>query len=86
MYDYLPYVKYLLLLVCAVLLYLALVRPMVKTLRREALPGRQQAPEELEGGYEPGTKALDGPAQLRSEVADHSVTPAQVVKTWLKEG
>ena len=85
-YDYIPYIKYLLLLVCAVLLYLALVRPMVKTLRQEALP-RQEAPAELEGAYGgQEARALDGPAMLRNEVANHSVTPAQVVKTWLREG
>jgi flagellar M-ring protein FliF len=83
LYDYVPYVKYLLLLICAVLLYLALVRPMVKTLRREALPPE---PAALEEGSAQEAKALDGPARLRSEIANSSVTPAQVVKAWLKEG
>lgn len=85
-YDYLPYAKYLVLAVCAVLVYLALIRPLVKTL------GRQTGPSY--GGYAPELAdesagqggALDAPAQLRGEIGQHSVTPAQVVKTWLKEG
>jgi len=85
LYDYLPYFKYLLLLICAVLLYLALVRPMVRTMRREALP-RETTVDEIEGAYGQETKALDSPAKLRRELGDYSVSPAQVVKTWLKEG
>lgn len=85
LYDYLPYFKYLLLLVCAVLLYLALVRPMVKTLKRAALPV-ESGPSEYEEPYGQETKALDSPAKLRKELNDFSVSPAQVVKTWLREG
>jgi flagellar M-ring protein FliF len=85
-YDYVPYVKYLLLLVCAVLLYLALVRPMVKTLRQEALPPAPATAGALEDAGAHEAVALDGPAKLRLEIANSSVTPAQVVKTWLKEG
>jgi hypothetical protein len=87
LYDYVPYVKYLLLLICAVLLYLALVRPMVKTLRQEALPPAPATAGALEdGGAHEAAAALDGPAKLRHEISNSSVTPAQVVKTWLKEG
>lgn len=85
-YDYLPYIKYLVVLVCAVLLYLALLRPMVKTLRGEAGVHRQGNAPELANSYEEEPMALDSPARLRRELENSSVTPAQVVRTWLKEG
>ncbi|MBW1778358.1 MAG: flagellar M-ring protein FliF [Deltaproteobacteria bacterium] len=87
LYEYLPYVKYLLLVICAVLLYLMLVRPVIRTLRGEAvLPppgGVAELPEES-GSRD--TKALDAAMRLRKELEDFSVTPAQVVKAWLREG
>ncbi|MGM0452550.1 MAG: flagellar basal-body MS-ring/collar protein FliF [Thermodesulfobacteriota bacterium] len=85
-YDYVPYVKYAVLLFCALLVYLALVRPMIKTLRGEAVQyNRTVAELEDELGAD-DTKALDPPATLRRELADSSVTPTQVIRTWLKEG
>jgi len=86
-YDYLPYAKYILLLICALLVYLALVRPMIRTLRGQVVAQQQQYAAELPDAYgHQQTKALDAPTALRGELDSFSVTPAQVVKAWLKEG
>lgn len=86
LYDYLPYIKYLVLAVCALLVYLALLRPMIKTLRGETKTHPESTALELAGGFAEDAQALDPPARLRKELENFSVTPAQVVKTWLKEG
>jgi flagellar M-ring protein FliF len=87
LHDYLPYAKYILLLICAFLIYLALVRPMIRTLRGQAVAQQPQYATELPDAYgHQQTKALDAPAALRGELDSFSVTPAQVVKAWLKEG
>lgn len=84
-HDFLPYIRYLVLLVFALLLYLVLLRPIIKTLRTESVQYNQTV-YELEGEYEARQKALDPPAKLRNELADSQVTPTQVIRTWLKEG
>ncbi|MCF8107794.1 MAG: flagellar M-ring protein FliF [Desulfohalobiaceae bacterium] len=84
-YAYIPYIKYLLLLVSAVLLYLILIRPLLKTLRSESVQYNKTVTE-VEGELDQEPKALDPPARLRQELAQSSITPTQVIKTWLKEG
>jgi flagellar M-ring protein FliF len=84
-YDYIPYVKYLILLFCAVLLYKVLIHPVLKTLRGESVMYNKTV-KELEHEYSQNTKALDPPAGLRRELEEKSVTPTQVIKAWLKEG
>ncbi len=86
LYEYLPYAKYIVLAIFALLVYLALIRPMVKTLRGEVGRGRDRWYPEIadESGAEGGEH--DAPAKLRRELDHYSVTPAQVVKAWLKEG
>lgn len=86
LYDYLPYAKYLLLVICAILLYLVLLRPVIKTLRGETGAYSYRDFPELpdESGQDSGS--LDSSARLRRELENSSVTPTQVVRTWLKEG
>ena len=84
-YAYLPYVKYLILLMCAALLYWVLIRPLMKTLRSETVRYNKTV-SEVEGELEQERKALDPPARLREELAQSAVTPTQVIRTWLKEG
>ncbi len=85
-YDYLPYAKYPVLAILAFIIYLALIRPIVKTLSAEYLPAERRE-SEIEGTPEQEPKkALDSPERLKQELDSFSVTPAQVVKTWLKEG
>jgi len=84
-YEYLPYFKYLVWLVCAGLLYFLLIRPMIRTLKGASVPYNKTVAE-LEDQFAQGRLALDSPAKLRMELGNYSVTPAQVIKTWLKEG
>jgi flagellar M-ring protein FliF len=83
--DFIPYLKYLLLFVCAVLLYRILIRPMVKTLQGESIMHNKTV-RQLEHENVQEIKALDPPARLRQELEEKSVTPTQVIKAWLKEG
>lgn len=86
-HDYLPYVRYAVLLAVALLLYFIVLRPVIRTVKGESFQYNKTVHElEYEQAQAPGKQALDSPARLRSELADTSVTPAQVVKTWLKEG
>jgi flagellar M-ring protein FliF len=84
-YDYIPYIKYLALIFCAVLLYRFLIRPVLKTLRGESIMYNKTV-KQLEHENVQEMKALDPPARLRQELAQNSVTPTQVIKAWLKEG
>ncbi|WP_305045785.1 flagellar basal-body MS-ring/collar protein FliF [Geoalkalibacter sp.] len=88
-WQFWPLIKYALLALGAVLVYLKLVRPMVKTIKSEAkLVEHYKTVQELETemgqtGMLPGPK--DPLAQMRNEVLAGQATPAQVIKTWLKE-
>jgi flagellar M-ring protein FliF len=84
-YDYIPYIKYLALIFCAVLLYRFLIRPVLKTLRGESIMYNKTV-KQLEHENVKEMKALDPPARLRQELEQNSVTPTQVIKAWLKEG
>ena len=83
--DFIPWIKYLLLLISALLLYLFLLRPIIKTLKGESIQYNKTV-YELEDDYNQEKKALDAPTRLRLELAENSVTPTQVIKTWLKDG
>ena len=84
-YEYIPLIKYLILLLCVFLLYRVLVRPLLKTLRGESVQYNKTV-QELESEYGQGLKALDPPAGLRKELEGNSVTPTRVIKAWLREG
>src|SRR6056297_980181 len=91
-YKYLPYVKYLLIVIGLVLLYFFLIRPLLRTLRGESVQYPMTV-RELEEGYgEEGQSAreLEPTAQLKrqieQEIAEKRTTPAQVIRVWLKEG
>jgi flagellar M-ring protein FliF len=86
-YWYFPLIKYGLIALGLLLVYFILVRPLIKTMR-----GEQSKPyktvQELESEYEYGIeedKRKDPTEQLKREIARSEVTPAQVVKAWLKE-
>ena len=83
--DYIPYIKYLILIFCAVFLYRFLIRPVLKTLRGESIMYNKTV-KQLEHENVQEMKALDPPARLRRELEENSVTPTQVIKAWLKEG
>jgi flagellar M-ring protein FliF len=89
-YSYLPMVKYGLLTVAALLLYLLLVRPLVKTLKGEGkMVEHYKTVEQLESELSGKPLQLEGPnaeaVKLREQVMNSENLSAQIIKTWLKE-
>lgn len=93
-YEYLPFIKYALIVVGAALVYFLLVRPMVRTLREEGKKVEhfktvEELQAELAAGQQPlllGTGSLDESVKrLRQEIMQSKNSPSQVVKAWLKE-
>ena len=92
-YEYLPLIKLLLVALGGVLLYLLLVRPLIKTLKGEGKMTEhyktvQQLESELIGQEQVkiGPGSLDESVlALRQEIMQSRTGPAQVIKTWLKE-
>ena len=90
-YPYLPLIKYGLLVLGALLLYLLLIRPLVKVLSGEKkLVEHYKTVEELEaelsGEQPPLLGNPDDPAaRLRKELARSNSSPSQVIKAWLNE-
>lgn len=86
-YDYLPMVRYLLIALGFVLAYLFLLRPIIKVLRAEKDEAYKTV-QGLESDYRyqlDERRQKDPTEQLKLEIARSEVTPAQIVKTWLKE-
>ena len=91
LYSYLPLVKYGLLTIAGLLLYFLLVRPMVKTLKGESkMVEHYKTVEELESELSGQPLQLEGPnaeaMKLKEEIMNAGDVPAQIIKTWLKEG
>ena len=91
-YPWLPVIKYGLLALAALMVYMIFLRPIIRTLRganEETQP--MKTVEELEAelrGIEQ-TPLLGGPsdplAQIRQEVLGGDMLPVQVVKNWLRQ-
>lgn len=84
-YEYLPYVKYGLIVLGSALLYLLLIRPVVKTMQGIRSP-RAQTMEQLEtelAGQERLLTFTDPHMQVRSEILGAETSPTQVIKSWL---
>lgn len=93
-YEYLPFIKYGLIALAAFMLYLLIVRPIIKTMKgdvqehyktveeleRMTSADQGQAQEELEDMYE------DPVVTLRKEVMRNQVPTAFIIKNWLQEG
>lgn len=89
-YPLMPIIKYSLLAVAALLAYLLLIRPIIRTLRSasdETQPMKtvEELENELRGEDAP---MLGGPgdplSQIRQEVLGGNLLAAQVIKNWLK--
>ncbi|MCF6291625.1 MAG: flagellar M-ring protein FliF [Desulfobacterales bacterium] len=97
-YIYLPFVKYGLLALAALLVYLLLVRPLLKILRRPdwvvtPLKTVGEIEAEMAGGTGgEGQKALplaadmDLGKRLREQVISQKAPYAQIIRSWLREG
>lgn len=91
-YEFMPLVKYLLLGFGALLLYLLLVRPMIRSLKG-AGPQPQftqyKTVEELESELSGETPMLSAPSdpaeRLRRQLMKSQSSPTQVVKAWMQE-
>jgi flagellar M-ring protein FliF len=91
-YPLLPLIRYALLAIATLMVYLIFLRPLVRILRGA---GEQTAPvktvEELENELrgQSSTPLLGGPgdplAQIRQEVLGGDMFPVQVVKNWLRQ-
>ncbi len=91
-YEYLPFIKFALLGLGALLIYFLLVRPMVKTMRGESKRVEHyKTVEELESELtgKPLKLTADGvdmeTMKLRQEITQSPTPPAQVIKAWLNE-
>ncbi len=97
LYEYLPFVKITLVAVGALLLYLLLVRPIIKTMKGEvrehyktveALEQEQYAAEQaLETDkHEREEKVVEDPvAFIRRNVMENPAPTAHIIKKWLQE-
>ena len=90
LYQYLPYAKYGLLALASGLLYLLLLKPIIKSLTvTAARPAQQhfQTVRELESELEP-EKLLspnDPTLRLRKQILASETSPTQVIRSWLNK-
>jgi flagellar M-ring protein FliF len=90
LYRYLPLAKYGLLFLGGVLLYLLLLRPLLKTLQGEAIRIEhfktvQQLEAELAGKTPLLGAPVDPAVRLRQEILQGQALTAPVIRNWLKE-
>jgi len=90
LYTYLPFIKYGLLSIGALMAYLLFLRPLLRTMRGAAAQTEpMKTVRELEAELQAGVPMLGGPgdplAQIRQEVLGGDQAPVQVVKTWMRE-
>ncbi len=97
--NWMPLIKYVLLAIGALVGYLLLLKPMLKTLQTGGSATRTETREvfdqyrtveELESELRGDTPLLAAPddfvTQLRREITKTASTPTQVIKAWLNEG
>jgi flagellar M-ring protein FliF len=90
LYIWLPLVKYGLLAVAVLLLYFLFLRPLIKALKGEGkMVEHYKTVEQLESeltGHPLQIEAPDSEAnRLREEIFQAETTPAQIIKSWLKD-
>ncbi len=88
-YQYVPYVKYLLVTMLAMFLYFVMLRPMLRTMQGTAsIQGRYKTVQELETELSPEAKLLDAndpTIAARRQILAAETSPAQVIKSWLSQ-
>ena len=88
LYVYLPLLKYVLAGLGALLMYLMLVRPALKTLKSEATVQHFKTVKELEEEMAAGRSAtveLDATEQMRQNILKAEHSPSQVIRTWMTD-
>lgn len=95
LYQYLPLIKYALIGIGALMTYLLLIRPVIKTMKGEVvqhnrtvadLEREQAAPPPVEEEAEPEILADDMILNLRKDIAKNQVPTAYIIKNWIQEG
>nr|WP_320050079.1 flagellar basal-body MS-ring/collar protein FliF [uncultured Desulfuromonas sp.] len=88
LYVYMPLLKYVLAGLGALVMYLMLVRPALKTLKSEATVQHFKTVKELEEEMAAGRSAtvqLDPTEQMRQNILKAEHSPAQVIRTWMSD-
>lgn len=95
LYDYLPFMKYGLMAMGALLVYFLLLRPVIKTMKGEVtqynktvadLEREQAAPTQVIEEPEPEIPPDEMILHLRKEIARNQVPTAYIIKNWIQEG
>lgn len=94
LYQYLPFVKYGLILLGMFMIYLLLIRPIIKTMKGEVQKHyktveqleREQQPVIEAEPEEPPLPVDDAITALRREVQQNQVPTAFIIKNWIQEG
>ncbi len=93
-YEYMPLIRYGLLLVAGLLIYLLMVRPLIKTLRQDVtqhfktvqeLEAEQQRAKEARREKEQRAMAQDPLLRIRKDIEENPVFAAHVLKNWIHE-
>ncbi len=93
-YQYLPFIRYGLLMLSAVLLYFLMIRPLMKTLNKDITQHyktvEQMEAEQTQGGSVSADAAMDkrskDPLQkIKNDVESDPVFSAHVLKNWLQD-
>ncbi|MFH2123578.1 MAG: flagellar basal-body MS-ring/collar protein FliF [Pseudomonadota bacterium] len=95
LYQYLPFIKYGLLALGALLTYFLLLRPLIKTMKGEVtqhnktvadLEREQATPPPVEEEPLPEILPDEMILHLRKEIARNQVPTAYIIKNWIQEG
>ncbi len=93
-YEYMPLIRYGLLLVAGLLVYLLMIRPLIKTLREDVtqhfktvqeLEAEQQRTKEARREQEQRALAQDPLLRIRKDIEENPVFAAHVLKNWIHE-
>ncbi|MBW6521345.1 MAG: flagellar M-ring protein FliF [Desulfoarculaceae bacterium] len=95
LYDYLPFIKYGLIIVGTLFVYFFLLRPLIKTMKGEVTQHNKTVAD-LEREQATPAPAVEGPLpelppdemilHLRKEIARNQVPTAYIIKSWIQEG
>jgi len=94
LYEYLPFIKYALIGIGALLIYFLLIRPVVKTMKGEVTQHyktvadleREQAAASSAEEIEPEVPPDEMIQHLRQDIAKNQVPTAFIIKNWIQEG
>jgi flagellar M-ring protein FliF len=86
--SFMPVMKYVGMGVGAILLYMLLIRPTLKTLQAESTTQHMKTVKELEAEMAAGRSnktQLDPTEQIRQDILKAENSPAQVIRSWISD-